>query len=75
MTPDVENLAAGLSEAQRRAIMTAVKDGADYRLTRAPAYLISLGLAWRNEGKLYLTETGLQLRTYLESRTRGEGEL
>ena len=111
MTPDLETLAAGLSEAHITALCNAPGawglpaghnawplceyDDADgdavndmLRAGLLSAVIpddITGATLLRGDGDeipdvhakwiIELTETGLQLRTYLESRTRGEGEL
>lgn len=76
MTPDLENLAAGLSEAQRVKLFD-LRHGqpSHYVLGLAGFALMRRGLAFVNElGTRHLTDLGHAVCRHIESRTRGEGE-
>ena len=76
MTPDLETIAAGFSEMVKDALRTCrpwdVEVGAGIAIAFCANGLLEDSTIC--DDGVQLSPLGLQLRTYLESRTRGEGE-
>lgn len=68
--PRIVEIAEGLSGAQRMDVIRSRRDGYGYKVpTGSGRGLIPAGCAYRHIGVLFLTETGLAVRKYLQEQS------